>query len=260
MRQNSRPNLYVMLFLTFAARVVHQGHHSSPLRWLLPLGGVGLFALAVVDSSLIPLPVPGSTDFVLLLLILHRSDPFLMAACATAGSVIGGYLCWSTGQRGGSVILNRYVSPRLLRPVSRWIERRGRLSVGLGALLPPPIPLMPVLLAAGTLGIPRSRFLTSFTIARAIRYGLLAWLGATFGRRVIGAWSEYLSGWAQVLLWAYILLLVLGVGYGLWKYRKGKNEMERKKGQREDHPPAFTYPTQSLPETRSPNEAARHQP
>jgi membrane protein YqaA with SNARE-associated domain len=208
---------------------------------------------------MIPLPIPGSTDMILILLVSHRNDPFLMAACATAGSVLGGYLSWSAGQKGGAVVLHRYVPHRFLQPVSRWIERRGRLSVSLAALLPPPIPLMPVLLAAGTLGISRTRFLTSFSIARAIRYGSLAWLAATYGRRVINVWSQYLSGWSQVILWIYILLLIAGVGFGLWKYRKSRKNARQDERQQEETPAAFTYRMQSSQETRSPSEATKRQ-
>lgn len=217
---NQRPNLCVKLLLASAHNAIRHSQRSSTLRWLIHFGGVGLFALAVVDSSIIPLPIPGSTDLVLLLLVGHRSDPFLMAACATAGSVIGGYISWSTGKRGGAVVLNRYVPRRFLQPVSRWVERRGRLSVAVAALLPPPIPLMPVLLAAGTLGVTRTRFVVSFAMARAVRYGFLAWLAATYGRKIIRVWTQYFSGWAQVLLWVYLGMLALGIAYGLWKYRK----------------------------------------
>ncbi len=208
------------LFLSSVHRTIRHSRRSFTLRWLIRLGGLGLFALAIVDSSMIPLPIPGSTDLALLLLVGHRSDPFLMAACATAGSVVGGYISWSAGRKGGSMVLNHYVPHRFLQPVTRWVERRGRLSICIAALLPPPIPLTPFLLAAGTLGVTRTRFLISFAVARTIRYGLLAWLAATYGRRIIHAWAQYLSGWSQILLWIYLGALVLGVGYGLWKYKK----------------------------------------
>ncbi len=50
-------------------------------------GTLGLFAVSVIDSSIIPLPVPGSTDLLLILLVAHRGDPVLAAVAATVGSI-----------------------------------------------------------------------------------------------------------------------------------------------------------------------------
>jgi len=197
---------------------------------------------------MIPLPLPGSTDLVLLLLIAHRSNPLLMAALAIMGSIIGSYLAWSTGKKGGSVVLNKFVPHRLLQPVSKWVQRLGGLSVGLAALLPPPIPLTPVLLAAGTLGVPRNRFLSAFAIARTIRYGFLAWLAATYGRKILRAWRQYLAGWSQVLLWIYLSMLAAGIVYGVWKYRQSKSSLEKEQRQQEEPPIAFVFPDQASKE------------
>lgn len=217
---NMRPIVCVTLFFSTAKHAAHNGRHSVVLRWLLHLGGVGLFFLAVVDSSLIPVFIPGSTDLVLLLLIAHRGNPILIAGCAISGSILGGYLSWSAGKKGGEMVLKHHVSHRILQPISNWVKRRGRLSIAIAALLPPPVPLMPVLIAAGSLGVTRKRFLFAFGGGRTIRYGLLAWLASSYGRKILRAWSQYLSGWSKVLLWGYVGLLILGIGYGVWKYRK----------------------------------------
>jgi hypothetical protein len=48
-------------------------------HWLTQLGALGLFSVSVVDSSVIPLPLPGSTDLLLLGLVAHSGDPWLLA-------------------------------------------------------------------------------------------------------------------------------------------------------------------------------------
>jgi membrane protein YqaA with SNARE-associated domain len=68
-------------------------------------GGMGLFAVSVIDSSIIPLPVPGSSDLLLILLVAHRANPVLMAIAAILGSILGGYLTWGTGSKGGEAAL-----------------------------------------------------------------------------------------------------------------------------------------------------------
>ena len=126
-------------------------HHPLAPNWLTHLGALGLFSVAVVDSSVIPLPLPGSTDVLLLWLVAHSGDPWLLAPCAIAGSILGGYTTWHIGRRGGEEALRQYVPARLLGPIAGWVERHRILAVFLPALLPPPIPLLPFALASGAL-------------------------------------------------------------------------------------------------------------
>jgi membrane protein YqaA with SNARE-associated domain len=199
-------------------------HRKSLLDWLISLGGLGLFAVAIVDSSVIPLAIPGSTDLLLLLLSAHRRTTILMAiwlvSCALAGSLVGGYLTWSVGRKGGKSALERHIPQRLLGRVSSSVEKYGIWSVALATLLPPPIPLTPFVLASGALGMELAPFLVSYGLARAVRYSLLAWLGVTYGRHIVTVWQKELNGWSTPILWTYFGLLVLGFGYGLWKMRQ----------------------------------------
>jgi membrane protein YqaA with SNARE-associated domain len=169
--------------------------------------------------------LPGSTDLLVLLLVANRGNPWLLAIAAISGSMIGGYLTWSAGKKGGDSILQRYVPQRFLKPISRWVEKHGVLTVSVASILPPPIPLMPFLLSAGALGVPRNKFLAAFAVARTARYSLIAWLGVTYGRRVIRAWSHYLAGWSDVILWIFIGLLVAAVAFGVWKYRHDQRRL-----------------------------------
>ena len=197
-------------------QAVHK--HLIP-HWLIHLGAPGVFAVSVIDSSIIPLPLPGSTDLLVLLLVANRGNPWLLSGAAIAGSLTGGYLTWSAGRKGGESILPRYVPRRLLKPIARWVQRHGALTVCISSILPPPVPLMPFLLSAGALGVRRNAFLASFGLSRAVRYSLVAWLGATYGRRVIHEWSNYLSGWSEVIIWTFVGLLAAGIIFGIWKYR-----------------------------------------
>jgi membrane protein YqaA with SNARE-associated domain len=175
--------------------------------------------VAVVDSSVVPLPLPGSTDLLLLWLVSHHGDPWLLAGSAIAGSVLGGYSCWSTGRKGGEAALQRYVRARLLKRISRWMEEHAILSVFLPSVLPPPIPLSPFLLAAGALGISAKRFLIVFSAARCLRYSVVAWLGVTYGRKMVRLWSATLEKWSAPLLWLFVAMVVVGIALGIWKLR-----------------------------------------
>src|SRR5271167_118358 len=191
---------------TAAKHAASQAHHSLLPHWLTQLGGLGLFTVAIFDSSPIPLPIPGSTDLLLLLLVSHHGNPFLLAACAIAGSAIGGFITWSTGKKGGEALLERSVPARLRKRIERWTNEHSLLSVMLPALLPPPIPLTPFLLAAGALGVSRRRFLVAYNSARTVRYGLIAWAGVKYGRRVVRWWTQTLAGWSGVIGWTFAIL------------------------------------------------------
>jgi len=188
-------------------------------HWLTHLGALGLFSVAVVDSSFIPLPLPGSTDLLLLWLVAFGGDPWLLAATAIAGSLVGGYATWDLGRRGGEAALRRHVPARLLGRVTGWVERHSILAVFLPAVLPPPIPLLPFALASGALGVSRPRFFVVYGAARTLRYSLIAWLGVAYGRHAMRLWSATLQKWSTPLTCTFVGLLVAGTCFGVWKIR-----------------------------------------
>jgi membrane protein YqaA with SNARE-associated domain len=195
-------------------------HHHSPVpHWLVQFGVLGVFVVSALDASIIPLPIPGSTDVLVVLLAARHSSPWLLVVAAAGGSLLGGYLTWSAGKRGGEAMLERHVPKRFLAALTGWVKRRGVISVATASVLPPPIPLMPFLLAAGALGVTRKQFLWSFAIARTARYAVMTWLGVTYGRHVLRLWSHYLSGWAVVILWVFLGFLAAAILFGIWKYR-----------------------------------------
>jgi membrane protein YqaA with SNARE-associated domain len=199
-----------------SAQVQHAG--LAP-HWLTHLGALGLFSVAVIDSSVIPLPLPGSTDLLLLWLVAHGGDPWLLAACAIAGSILGGFTTWHIGRRGGEAALRHYVPARLLGRIVGWVERHPFLSVFVPALLPPPIPLLPFALASGALGVSRRRFLAVFGTARRLRYCFIAWLAVAYGRGIVRQFSGILQRWSTPLMSVFVLLLTAGLCFGIWKIR-----------------------------------------
>jgi membrane protein YqaA with SNARE-associated domain len=204
---------------TFAPRPP-KPHASAVPHWLVHLGPLGLVAVAVIDSSVVPLPIPGTTDLFLLWLVAHHGNPWLLVACAVGGSLVGGYATWLMGHKGGEAALQRYVPKRILKRIVGWVQRHPAPSVFLPAVLPPPIPLSPFILASGALGVPCGRFLLIFGLARALRYSAIAWLAAVYGPRVIRLWSGTLQKWSAPLLWAFAALMLCGIVLAIRKLRR----------------------------------------
>lgn len=196
---------------------------SLVLRWAIRLGGLGIFLVSVLDASIIPLPIPGSTDLLLLIMIAHGANPWMLGFAASAGSLVGGYLTWRTGAKGGEVALKRYIRQRYMARTNRWVSNHGMLAVTVASLLPPPVPLLPFTLAAGALGVRQRDFLVSFGLARTARYAFVAWLGATYGRAIVRLWSHYLSNWSGIIAWVVAGVFIAGTAFALWKWRQMRN-------------------------------------
>ena len=194
-------------------------HRRLLPHWAVHLGMAGLFLTSVLDSSIIPLPLPGTTDLLLLWLVSHKGNPWLLASVAIAGSVVGGYTSWHIGKKGGEAALQRWVPARFLKRIVGWATRHPILAVFIPAALPPPFPLSPFILAAGALGVARRPFLLAFGAARTLRYSVVAWLAVKYGRRIVRVWSGTLEKWSTPLLWTFAAVVALGIILGIMKLR-----------------------------------------
>ncbi|MDE1162746.1 MAG: membrane-associated protein [Acidobacteriaceae bacterium] len=193
---------------------------SPLLRKLFHFGLAGLFLVSAVDSSFVPLPIPGVTDIMLLLYAAAKSNPILLLTLSTAGSALGGFVSHSVGQAGGKQFLEKHVPERILGRVTGWMEHNAILSVALPAILPPPVPLAPFVLAAGAAHMSRKRFMTAFTISRCARHAIAIWLGISYGRNVLHLWDSFSSKWGVTILIAFWSITLLFTGIGIYKLIK----------------------------------------
>ena len=207
-----QPAAFLAIFA--ASRFIHFFTH---------LGLLGLFLVSIVDSSFVPLPIPGVTDIMIVLFAAHHSNVIWLVLIATAGSALGGLFSHMVGQAGGMAFLEKHVPPRILGPVTRWMETHALLAVSLPAILPPPAPLSPFVLAAGALNMSRKKFMIAFTISRFARHAIAAWLGIRYGRNVLHLWTSISARWGEpflIALWSFILIFS---GYAFFKlYRTSR--------------------------------------
>ncbi|MGA9566989.1 MAG: VTT domain-containing protein [Candidatus Korobacteraceae bacterium] len=158
-------------------------------RWIFHLGGLGFIPLGLLDASI--LPIPGSMD--LLTLVLSARQPSLWsyyAVMATIGAVMGAYVTYRLARKGGQEALARRVKPATLQKVQNLFERWGLGAIAIPAMLPPPVPMVPFVMAAGAMEYPVKKFLFALTLGRAIRYTLLAFLAARYGRHVLSSLTK----------------------------------------------------------------------
>ena len=210
-------------------------HHATPLVALALAGGAsghkllhfltsfglaGLFFVAIVDSSFVPLPIPGMTDIMLVLFAAQHSNPWLLIIIAATGSALGGFFSYQVGQSGGMAFIEKRTPPRVFRKVTRWMESHAILAVALPALLPPPMPLSPFVLAAGALKMSRRKFMIAFTLSRFARHTVAVALGVLYGKLVLEFWKRFTATWGTpilIFLWTGIAISLAYAFYQLWK-------------------------------------------
>lgn len=216
-----------MMMLEAARQAAQHGGHGS-LRWLAGFGPPGLFVVAAMDTSLLPIPIPACTDLLLLLLVAGRPDWWLLYVFITiAAALIGSYTSFRIGEKGGEAILDRYVPEKYLQPIRRRVEESGFWSVAIAALLPPPMPMTPVAIAAGALKVPVKTFLIAFGCFRFLQYLAVAWLAHTYGRKVLQWWHEYVGDAWEPIVWTLVALLVAGIALGAWKFWRTQKPRQR---------------------------------
>ena len=178
----------------------------SVRRWLFHLGGLGFIPLGLLDSSILPLP--GSMDVLTIVLAARHGELWsYYAFMATAGSVIGGYLTYRLARKGGKETLTRRFPPKTAEKVCEIFGRWGFGAIVVPALLPPPVPMVPFLFAAGVMQYSVKKFLVALTVGRIIRYSLLAFLAARYGRQMLA----FISRHGHPVLIAVIGLIIIVV-------------------------------------------------
>ncbi len=187
-------------------------------RWFFHLGGPGLILLGLIDSSVIP--VPGSLDAMTIILAAHEKTLWMYyAAMATIGSVLGAFLTYRIARKQGEKALQAKLSARNMKRVTDIFSRWGFFSIALPALLPPPMPMVPFVIAAGAMQYSLKKFLLAMTLGRAVRYAILAYLGAVYGRKIFDVVLAH--GWTAL----YVLIgvsVIAGIVFWFSRTRRKK--------------------------------------
>lgn len=208
---------------------------------LFSLGLFGVFLVSIVDSSFVPLPVPGLTDIMVVIYAAQHANVFLLVGAATLGSALGGLFSHMVGQTGGMAFIEKRIPKRIFKRVTGWMESHAILAVAVPAVLPPPMPLSAFVLAAGALKMSRSKFMWAFTLSRLVRHSVAAFLGVYFGKHVLTFWHAFVTRWGtplMVVLWVGIGLSLGYAFYQLWKQSHAVGAVKRPPPRRAVRTPA----------------------
>ena len=227
--KTASPAIAALLLAATGHRLMHVFYH---------LGLAGLVLISTVDSSFVPLPIPGVTDILVILYAANHTNVFLLVFIATLGSALGGFLSYVLAAAGGMAFLEKHVSPRYLKPVKSWVERHSILSVALPAILPPPMPLSPFVLVAGAVKMDRRKFMTAFTISRFARHVIAAWIGLRYGKAFLHLWNQFSDRWAVTILIVFWSITILFTAIGIWKLVQTSRAVKLRPGSQSAQPTA----------------------
>jgi membrane protein YqaA with SNARE-associated domain len=200
--------------LAEAAQQHTKGH--AVRHWFITLGGPGLILLGLLDSSVIP--IPGSMDAMTIVLAAHQKTWWMYyAVMATIGSVVGAYITYRIARKQGDKAMHARLSARNAKMVTETFEKYGFGAIAVPALLPPPMPMVPFVIAAGALQYSTKKFIAAMSLGRIIRYCILAYLGATYGRKIF---AVVLAHGEMTLAVTIGIAAVAALGFVLARMRK----------------------------------------
>jgi membrane protein YqaA with SNARE-associated domain len=148
------------------------------------LGGFGLLAMGVLDSSFLFMPL-GNDLLVVAMTARQRELMLYFAAMATAGSVLGCLLIDVVSRKGGEKGLERFLPARRIESVKRRVSEHAGWALAFASLMPPPFPFTPFVAGAAALQYPRKNLLAIVAATRFFRFGLEGFLALHFGTGIL---------------------------------------------------------------------------
>lgn len=185
-------------------------------EWATGLGGVGLFVIAVLDSSFLSFPQVNDV----LVIVLSAKSPERMpyyAGMTTLGSLIGCFMLFAVARRGGEVFIRKRLKGAHVDRALRLYQRFGLLAVVVPSLLPPPVPFKIFVLLAGAADVAAWRFGLAILIGRGIRYFGQGYLAVMYGDHALDFMQDH---GAEIGIGLAVLALVSGLGLIMVRRRR----------------------------------------
>lgn len=177
---------------------------------------VGIALLMAVESACVPLPSEIIMPFSGYLVSRGELKLWLVSLAGAVGCVIGSWLAYAIGARGGRPLVERYgryvlVSHRDLDLADRWFQRYGDITIFVGRLLP--VVRTFIAFPAGVARMPLGRFTAYTFLGSLIWCWGLAWIGVKLGEHwnTLGVYFHRFDA-------AIVVLVVLGAGLYVWRH------------------------------------------
>jgi membrane protein YqaA with SNARE-associated domain len=177
------------------------------------MGGGGLFVAAFLDSSVLSFPLV--QDALVMKLSIDRPArmPYY-AAMATLGSLAGCIWLYWLAKKGGEAYFRRRAGGGADR-IKRWVQSNAFLTAFAPAVLPPPCPFKPFILAEGVFQVPLKTFVVALLLGRGLRYFGEGYLAVRYG----DAAMPFLKAHKMELALLAVGLVALSYFVSRWMFR-----------------------------------------
>jgi membrane protein YqaA with SNARE-associated domain len=200
----------------FFVQILHKWQFVI-LPAIIKLGFWGAGAVALLDSSTIPVPM----DAILAIYIWNDKGHFwLYCLMAAVGSAVGGLLPYGLGRAGGELFLLKRVNRERFEQMRTRFARQEFLAMAIPSMLPPPTPWKAFAFAAGVFEMRVVPFMLAVFAGRLIRWLVLSLLVIELGPGAVGIVEHH----ALTLLGVVGGLAVIGFAWW-WIRRKRKGEL-----------------------------------
>jgi membrane protein YqaA with SNARE-associated domain len=175
------------------------------------LGTLGLFFLAILDSS--PFPTFGGPDILLAILVSTRRDPWYeYVAMATLGSTIGAYVTFRLARKAGEAYLESKFGLARVSALLAIFKKWGTGTLVASTAIPFPFPTSVVFAAAGASDYHLGKYLATVAVSRSARYTVIAVLADLYGRHLVRIFQHPTQYWGWLLLFTAAILALIGGG------------------------------------------------
>jgi membrane protein DedA with SNARE-associated domain len=192
------------------------------------LGAYGyqaVFVLMVLESACIPIPSEVTMVFGGFLVSRGELDFFWVAMLGTIANVVGSWIAYWIGLRGGRPLIERWGKYIFLREheldrAEAWFARRGEMAVFVSRLLP--VVRTFISLPAGVARMPFGKF-TLYTFL-----GCLPWTFAlTWAGLILGDNWETVLRYGEPISWAIAIAGVAFIAWWLVRRARAKKAADR---------------------------------
>jgi membrane protein YqaA with SNARE-associated domain len=182
---------------------------------LKPLGIFGILALAVVDSSSMPLPF--LDPLVVSYGAADHKKALLYCLMAAVGSAIGSMVPYYLGRAGGELFLLKRINRERYERLRDRFEKQEFLAIMLPAMCPPPMPVKLFELAAGVFEMRPVSYFLAIASGKLVRFLIESILVIVYGPAILSTFLVMLHRHLSVLV---AVMGVLAVGIVVWVLRK----------------------------------------
>ena len=198
-----------MVNILFQIAQQNRGHGVTSI--FRHLGALGLFSLAILDST--PLPTFGGTDILTAILAARHRDPWYeYAGVATAGSVLGAYLTFRIAHKAGTAYLNSKFGEGRVSGLLRLFEKWGAGALAASTAIPFPFPTAMFFAAAGVTNYRTDKYLGIVAVCRAFRFAFVAVVADHYGRHFVRILQHPAQYWGWLLLFAVMIFGMVAGG------------------------------------------------